>query len=533
MRLKLLGALALITVLAVLALREFGRERAERDRADSSGVTQRAAPTEEAGFEPETAPETPPEGLLRVRVVGPGNRPIEGVVLTTRSSRIYRTDSDGRASVEPEEPPQEVREVLTPRWHPLPTGETVIRIEHLLPLRVDYLDARTGLAVDGGPPKLLTDRGGVIPADDAGVLNIPSEPGPVTKLWEILLDPPAGLTGPKGLAERVWSAISVRASSLRLPVALIPEQPLKIRVVGPDGRPVAGAHIEVELFHQAIRVEPRLTDELGIATLRGVPHHPGQQLWVRAHRGDLEETVGLCMEKSPVLQRLRIELTENEFVEEETIIRYHGERDSDEAWVEPPGPETVLEAVALDLSGLPLRGGYVVVGRVGRDTRSLYGLNEFARLTVRGLEPERYWLAFVDPGIPPEPVFIELAEGRPVHVELIEPSGWTATVRVVNSDGTPVPAATVVAQLGVRGARHWQYFWTHATLQDCVQHLRTLTNADGVTVLPNLPTGGVRLRATAPDFRTAYRSSVYPYSQNGSPIVLTLPSGSLRHRCRT
>jgi len=200
----------------------------------------------------------------------------------------------------------------------------------------------------------------------------------------------------------------------------------------------------------------------------------------------------------------------------ELALENNSEIDFDEAFVEPPPPETHLEVVVHQQSGLPFSEGWIMVGEFHRRYEQL---DAEGRVTLRGLPPDRYWVSPFDPAIPPDPILVDLLEARPERVELTATAGWTAEVRAEDEDQRPLPAVEVRAWLvNRRGARIWE----HALVRDGQQWLRQLTGPDGRAELPNLPNDYVEVFAWDSRHRKL-KKRVHPKLHSTAPIVLTLP----------
>jgi hypothetical protein len=511
MRFKLLGALLLIAVLAGLALREFAQERAGRDRVDPSRESRRSAVPDEPRVEPEMAKEAPPEETIRVRVVGPRDRPLQGVVVRTRNDQRARTGADGWARLRNEPELDQVQESLTDAWHRLRGAETVIRLPNLLPLRVEYVDARTGLPLQGGAPRLVTRLGGVVAPDEDGAVRVPAAAGPTPRTWRLWLVPPEGKTGPQGLFETARSCVSVRAERLLLPVALVDEQPISVRVVAPDGTPVAGAGVAA-----GFAVQCNATDADGSTVVRGVPHRPGSPLHLTAYTDRLRGSVDLAMSDVPAPIRVTIELDQRALMGSK--YESTSEFDYDEAFEEPLPPETRLEVAVQLRSGQPFANGWILLLGPWDD---YHRLDSEGSATLVHLVPGRYRLAAIDPAFAPRFRSIDLQEGRPERIELIESTVWTAEVRVRNLDGSPVPAATVYAGYHICPGPAPAFLWQHARVEAGEQHLRRLTGPGGRVTLSHLPQEVVNLVVKAPDGRTA-SFDLHPERNSLEPVVITL-----------
>lgn len=108
------------------------------------------------------------------------------------------------------------------------------------------------------------------------------------------------------------------------------------------------------------------------------------------------------------------------------------------------------------------------------------------RASIRGLAEGDYTVDAREPGFVYVKGHVTVLEGATPRIDLIEPEGWTARVRVVDAMGRPVPFARLrVEAVGP----------AYVLLADGVQMLALWTDALGEAVLPRLPDGPVTVKA--------------------------------------
>ena len=252
------------------------------------------------------------DGRWRVRLLGPGNRPLPGVGFSRNGVPFATTDPRGEAwfPAPPAGQSLQLRDSLAGRWHLVTGPETVLRIDGLLPLRCYWFDANTGVALEGRLRGIRTRYGHSATDTRDGLCQVHAAG---TERWirtTLLLDPPEGWTTDRGLEARLDTRASAFADRLLREIPLVPDLPFRLLVRDRDGAPVRGAEVDsvhLEGIPIAVLAEP--TAEDGSTAIRGIPFRPGAWMWIQVSAGDRSESGLAVTPDSPAPLTVTIKLS--------------------------------------------------------------------------------------------------------------------------------------------------------------------------------------------------------------------------------
>jgi len=108
------------------------------------------------------------------------------------------------------------------------------------------------------------------------------------------------------------------------------------------------------------------------------------------------------------------------------------------------------------------------------------------RASFHGLADGDYTVEVREPGFVYVKAEVAVVGSATPRINLLEPEGWTARVRVVDAVGRPIP----FARLDVRAVGP-----AYVLLEDGVQMLALWTDSQGEAVLPRLPDGPASVKA--------------------------------------
>ena len=454
-----------------------------------------AVPIRDEGAAEEMATTT-----FTVRVVDLENRPVPGVALDFRAPALEgeaarRTRSDGRASWDGPATllPYDI-EVGSPLFdaQPLRDAETVIVVDDLLPLEIEFVDQETGrpveVAIAGSP--LESDNVLSYRHLSRYVAKVaPVRRGRDADFW-IDVDAPEGWVLPDSPVVRA-GFISRYATAVRSTVPVAREVPLTVRVLRHDGSPAPDATISASVT--GARTLSTTTTEStggdGIATIRSLPFLRGERLTVSAMDADgrvapTEEAVLVDADRP-----LSITLRLPEEAGGPWIGRGGGASSRFSCRADRrhlPAGTARLTVTLTRRNGLPAAGARVLLsGPNGRTGRA----NDAGRVEFVDLTAGTYRVTLREPGLVTTTDEVTLVDGESRAVAVQETAGRAATLRVVDADGLPLPNVRVVVEL--------PWGEQHVQLDNAgVQRLDHWTDVSGRVRFTDLPAGKLSAVAT-------------------------------------
>ncbi len=387
----------------------------------------------------------------------------------------------------------------------------ILRLVEIPSLDVIAVDAQTGTSLSaavriraGGAAELRVET----PAHLAAA-PFTTDPGG----FQVEADPPAGyaLLYPRMV---VNVPVSRFAAQLRLVIPLRREVPWRVRVVDADDRPVAGAAVVLAMLG-GMTLRPRATSGAGDAEIavHGIPFLRGETLavLVALEEGDyvwgaMSDRVQLCEPNSPLVTVVRLPRDPVRRAGEGGIGgaaggafggRRGGHRNLRGGGHRPTASVVVH---VMRRNGAPAAGARV---------RLVPGADAYTDAAgdarFDGLNGGSYVVHVAEAGFVPAAASVTVGPAGTARVDIVEPTGRSLEVRVVDEQGDPLPFATVEA-LVLAGYGDWV---GHIEVSDDLQDLVAresyrlpydatalyVTDAQGLLTLRRLPPGQVRLRA--------------------------------------
>ena len=422
------------------------------------------------------ASSTPAKGKRvrgRVRVLGPGGVPIEGIGLNSegpdlsgnRIRFLTLTDRDGWAVWEAPELDSEAVVISPLDQHsvPLRVPDTILRHDDLIPLEVLFVDARTGGVLQGGSARWF---GG--PAQSGAYLTAPVTRG-IYSDFLLEVEPPSGMIGRHGRYKQVGGLVSALAQRVRLRIPVWPALHVPLELDGEDP-----SIVQCELGREVIADVTIRTDSAGHRRVEGIPAIPGAllNLWIGVdeHMVPRSGTVAAngTIRLVPKLVRMwsRIEL---EFEEAEDVA-------------EEPAPAATVHVRVLHSDGSPAVGIRGSLHDAHARSRRGDGI-----LAFRDIHRGKWLLRVYDSGWGVVERMIQVDE-RPLQEHVCaRPPTRTVRVEVVGADGRGVPAARIEARCSGRPFA--------PAFPDGAQEFAPLTGPDGRFVWHEFPEGQSVFRA--------------------------------------
>jgi hypothetical protein len=443
---------------------------------------------------PATA-EAPEEETRRftLKVVDQADRPVAGaaVVLADEKggpSRFTRSDGTTWRDV-----PLDVTE-LTARsdlFDPIEITdeETVVRLDDLVPLEVHFVDQETGRPVEvtitGSPletDNVQSHRGYTVWRTRVA----PVRPGR-TAGFHLLFSAPDGYALMEEDGVERGAFVSRYAERVRTTVPVARELKLTVTVLTHDGKPAKGATVTASVTGRRSTQSSVETAASGVARVTDLPFVRGERLSLSAfdfegRRADGEEVLLVDADRElTVTLRLSKEPSNG-------AIGIGG--GSGSSFVDrlrrrpPPDGSGRLSISATRRNGLPAAGAFLFArGPVSRTGRA----DEDGRLEFSGLPAGTYIVTMREPGLVATSQEVELVDGEARTIAVREIEGRTATVRVVDAEGLPLPNVRVSVRLP------WGH---HVQVVDGVQDLDHWTDLSGRVRFVDLPSVPVTVTAT-------------------------------------
>ena len=509
-RLPLLLVLIAVAILAWLALRD--------GVLDATGTSPRQAATEPARESTPDAPDdvplaqkpprvrehtavTPPverraeedveTTTYVVRVVDQHDRPVPGtsIALGTNLGNdppAKWTRSDGSASWDVASRAREVT-VRSTLFDPvvLQAPETVVRLDDLLPLEIQFIDQESrspvGVWVQGSPLEtddLLSNRQVTTYEPRAAPIRAGRQAD--LKLWFWAPDGYVVVRRP-GYSVPRSGFVSRYATSVRTTVPVARELQLRVQVLRHDGSPADGATVTTTVTGADAASSSDVVGASGENFVAGLPFVRGERLSVQAgddegRQSPTEEVLLVDSDRElTVTVRLPAAAPNSD-------IGVGGGMSSSRSgrpgkFIPPEGTGSLAIAVSRR-NGLPAAGALVLVtGPVDRSDRA----DDAGRIEFDRLPAGKYRVHLREPGLVYATDDVELADGESRTIALAEAPGRAATVRVLDADGLPLPNALVQVDLPW-GERHVQ-------ITDGAQELDHWTDLSGRVRFTDLPAG--------------------------------------------
>lgn len=507
-----------LAVLGLLQAAEQGSVRAERrlflPRAAAAAVPRAVAEPHAgsaAATEVEAEGAAQPDGTWELLVLGADARPVAGVAVGDA-----KTDGEGRVRLPAPADGASLAVNVADRPYTLRSPFTVLRIDDLYPV--------VPLPIDGATAR---------PLPGARVTVTPSHVR-ARAAADLRLDiaAPAGYVSTRASLNAEAGPL---ARALRAVVAVRPEVPLRVRVLDAGGHPVAGAEITrawlagAEAVFEAVsedaEVEYEIDEEIwgpdfplslaavpsgadGWLDVRGVPWLQGERVRLVVAAGRRQAATSLMLLSHPAPRELAVRLPAaiNVPAYANSCICLGGGCGSGMRRKARVG-HGVLVARVTTRDGRPAPGVCVdLCGPVSRwALADADGSVRFGKLPAGA-----YTLRTESVGFTCAETEVELRAGELRTLDLVEPTGWTARLQVVDADGVAVPGAGFTAQQAHSVA--------YLPCTDGVQDLALFTNAAGEAVLEHVSPGPLKVRV-------AYgsRSAEATLDPGSSPALIRLP----------
>jgi len=466
------AAILIVLLVGWLALRETdgASRRARSDDSEAAlGVVERGTvPQDVPGTDPTATTAKDKRVRGRVRVLGPGGVPIEGIDLTPwsegRMRYLSHTDRDGWAVWEAPELDSEavVTSPLDQHSVPLRVPDTILRHDDLIPLEVIFVDARSGGVLEGGSARWFEG-----PEQSGAYLTAPVTRG-IYSAFPLEIEPPSGMIGRHGLYKQVGGFVSALAQRVRLRIPVWPALQVTLELDG-EGPSI----VKCELGHEAITDVKFRTDAAGDRRIEGIPAIPGAVLNLRIEVGGI--TVDRC---GRVAANGTIRLVPGTL----PPIGFDDDIEWEEDPMAKPGPGVTVHVRVLHSDGSPAVGIQGELQRARTRSRPDDGI-----LAFRDLQRVKSMLRVYDPGWGVIERMIQVDE-RPVQEHVCaRPPTRTVRVEVVGADGRGVPAARIEALCNG--------FPFAPAFPDGAQEFAPLTGPDGRFVWHEFPEGQSVFRA--------------------------------------
>jgi len=491
---------------------------------------------QEEEVEPEKAgpAEQAAGGPFTVVVVGPGQRPLEGVLIRPSDwsrKESVKTGSDGRAELTwgAEEAELTIRTsgIAPDRHIRLKDRETVLRFPDLIPLTVEVVDGVSGRTLSGaavslrrpgGPDLVLEPRTGKFELEIS-----PLRRGHNERL-RFTVTPPSGHLADPLNPFAVSATISRFAVRAHARLALWPEVPLSIIVSDHEGRPASGASVSaISVGGKSIRTRSSPAGADGRVLVRGVPGLRGERVTGSAASADGLATMGFELRiddfHAPLTARVALP-PPRPLGTARNLIGMGGGAGG--AFGGRGGRRSLsfgrcaLYVHVLRRDGRPAKNALVrlrgpappAAPRGAAWTRSDRA-DDFGRVVFRGLVAGPVTVTVSEVGfLSPAPVSLDLSvEGATVTIR--EAWGRSLQILVLDATGLPVPHARIT--LGAVAGK------PYACLIDDVQHLNLVTDRDGRCPLPDLAEGKVAVTAVFGSRRATVSA------RSGDALTITLP----------
>jgi len=513
LRARYVVLLLAVIVLASLVLYDRDSTRSSR-AARAAGNAPESADPAPAGDGAETTDPARTEGSTWwLTFLGPGGRPLPDVPVTVfpEAVQVVRTDASGTATLTGPKGTGvlAVGDPFTSTGRLLQKRRTVVRLPGLLPLDVQFRAVDTGRPVTPSNVRLVGCYGEF--ALENGRTAMSPFSTDRSHSVDVVFDVPPGYTTLDGLRYELSPTLSVDAAHVRATVVLWPELDLTVRVVDLDERPVEGATVKAayldrqyDVWVREVHVAAKPTDREGRTRVRGVPHVVGLPLTVAVEgpaddgfeettipSGKLELKVVACVDKN--------------------------------AWSPPgstigigggpgPRPEAALEGEVFCRDGRPAAGVRIAIQGPNADRAKT---DAGGRFRVDHLQPGRYTVWLIEPGLVPTSALAEVGSEGVASVTLREAEGWTLRVRTVDAEGRPQPFRPLaVVQTESRAP--------YALLQGSTQVVPLLTGPDGTLALTNLGREAVEVSVRIRGRDLAQATVAYP-REDGAAVELRLP----------
>ena len=467
-------------VVGVLLVWTLGRGPEETQRRTSPGIateraeTRSAAPkaTDESGDVPVATRH------WKITYLGPGGAPIPGVPVTVvdRGS-IGETDETGSVGLDTPEETTSLK-VLDPYkrsgWE-VTEAVTVVRMERLLPLRVEFRRTDSGASVAVEDVRLLTRSGSLAFDGNRLLLSVFQPAG--WNLAHIGFRAPKGLTTLHGTEYKLSLRPARLTDRLVVTVPLWPELDLTVRILDGDGKPSKDARVrDVWLderhsdWQQRVRFHAERLDDNARWRVRGVPHLPGYPLTIVVADDPLEGFDGITIKERKVEVAVRCNV--------------------DPAWMPEPPPGMLgiggggggvtkdtgsVEIVALRRDGSVASGAYIRSPRL----RNLIVLDQSGRKTISGLPAGAYTIWLVDAGSVPTRAAVVISKGETTRVTIREDKGRTLRVRTIDKQGRPLAYRPLRLE-------HVESHASYHLVVGGVEQASLMTGADGSLTLPGV-----------------------------------------------
>lgn len=469
----------------------------------------------------EQEPEPEAGASWRVYVRDGLDRPVRGVTVGTLNGEDKRTDALGAIEL----PPEPAKGTCAEQAFEVTGPETIVRLQGWIPVEAVMVDGHTGHRLEGGVvPKVSHVR-----RRSRAVFSVSVEP------------PGAYVKEP----DRSWMSgfVSAYAQRVRVVVPVRREARLHVRVREPDGAAAPGArlvrawmggakpvfepapdldddppeeYVELEEPEKEPEELPEswntgetfwkasgTADRAGWMAVRGVPDLLGERIrlvvWHRGRHAYGEAVLGRDDHADVWLPA-----SCNRFPDANTVIGIGGGWGCGRrgrAWTRP-GTSTIVICLKRR-DGSPAAGAMVWLDHLSKEADA-DGHARFDRL------PAGVHLVRVrEPGFVAVDRKLSVHDGEARSVDVVEPEGWTAQVRVVDHEDRPVS----FAKLEVDGLPV-----DYAPVEDGVQDLTWFTDARGGASIGRLPSGDVKLTA-----RFGTRSAAVTLQEDTASGVIRLP----------